>query len=226
MDNSMTLYARSDVASVTVSRSHHGCGETHRRPLQNGSPVRLWALTCVPCETHLTHDPLWAGTVPDVPDTPDETRAQENSQRTSVKSREDLMALAMAKIAGLPVSEFLGEMIGASANRGTVNCASGHENFPNAKFCAECGSKLGGNDEVKTGVALPPGAYRSDDAQDVASQPDGAAPPEKPARQPRQPKAAETGRTGRYAAPAPTPAPARSQAPRSLEEELASAPSI
>jgi hypothetical protein len=44
----MTLYARGDVQSVTVSG---GCGQSHRRPLtEDGNPERIFELTCPPCE--------------------------------------------------------------------------------------------------------------------------------------------------------------------------------
>lgn len=44
----MTLYARGDVQSVTVSG---GCGQSHRRPLnEDGNPERIFELNCPPCE--------------------------------------------------------------------------------------------------------------------------------------------------------------------------------
>jgi hypothetical protein len=178
----MTTYARSDVASVTVGRSHGGCGETHRRPVTNGNPARSWGLVCSLCEAHLTHDPLWSGSLAEVPDTPDEVSARDNVQRHTARSRDDLVALALAKIAGLPVAEFLGEMVGQAADQGTVYCSAGHENFPTAKFCSECGgslkrdapgaladalmeaSRTGKAVTTTHGIALPPESRLTDDA--------------------------------------------------------------
>jgi hypothetical protein len=74
------------------------------------------------------------------------------------------MALALAKIAGLPVAEFLGGMLGQAADAGTVSCPNDHENFPSAKFCAECGASM----TKVTSASVEP--------------------EEKPARQPRQPR--------------------------------------
>ena len=161
----MTAYARSDVVSVTVSRSHRGCGQVHTRPVVNGAPARLWALTCPQCEPYLLKDPLWSATTADVPSTPDEDLARDSAQKSTTRSREDLMALALAKIAGLPVAEFLGEITGQVEGRGTVKCAAGHENFPTAKFCAECGASM----------SAAPALARAEK-------------PERVTRQPRQPR--------------------------------------
>lgn len=138
----MPVYARSDVMYVTVGRKHGGCGESHARPVVNGAPTRTWKLDCPQCQAHLAHDPLWSGTMADVPSTPDEDLARDNAEKSTARSREDIMALALAKIAGLPVAEFLGGMIGQAADTGTVSCPDGHENFPTSKFCAECGAKM------------------------------------------------------------------------------------
>jgi hypothetical protein len=161
----MPVYARSDVMHVTVSRAHGGCGEPHTRPVRNGAPSKTWALDCPQCQRYLTHDPLWSGTMADVPSTPDEDLARDNAEKSTARSRDDIMALALAKIAGLPVAEFLGGMIGQATDAGTVSCLNGHENFPSAKFCAECGTSM-------TKAADAP-----------------AEPEVKPARQPRQPRA-------------------------------------
>lgn len=139
----MTVYARSDIAAVTVGRSHGGCGEVHSRPVVNGAPARTWGLTCPPCEAHLTHDPAWSGTLADVPSTPDEDLARESAVKKTISSRDDIMALALAKIAGLPVAEYLTGMVGKAVDSGTVLCNRGHENFPQSKFCGECGAPLG-----------------------------------------------------------------------------------
>src|SRR5215472_6585962 len=121
-------YARSDVMYVTVSRAHGGCGESHSRPVRNGAPAKMWQLNCPKCSAYLLHDPLWSGTLADVPSTPDEDTARDNVEKNTARSREDIMALALAKIAGLPVADFLSGMVGQATDTGTVNCSAGHEN--------------------------------------------------------------------------------------------------
>jgi hypothetical protein len=46
----MTLYARGDIQSVTVTG---GCGKSHRRPVVKGTPVKIFELDCPPCEHHI-----------------------------------------------------------------------------------------------------------------------------------------------------------------------------
>lgn len=138
----MPVYARSDVMYVTVGRKHGGCGEPHARPVVNGAPARSWKLDCPQCQSHLAHDPLWSGTMADVPSTPDEDLARDNVEKSTARSREDIMALALAKIAGLPVAEYLSGMLGNAVDTGTVSCPDGHENFPSSKFCGECGARM------------------------------------------------------------------------------------
>lgn len=145
----MSVYARSDVMNVTVSRAHGGCGQPHSRPVRNGAAARTWALDCPLCQQYLSGDPLWSGTLADVPATPDEDLARDSAEKQTSRSREDIMALALAKIAGLPVAEFLGGMIGQAADTGTVACHAGHENFPSAKFCAECGERISASGDVE-----------------------------------------------------------------------------
>jgi hypothetical protein len=135
-------YARSDVMNVTVSRAHGGCGDPHSRPIRNGAPAKIWQLDCPQCRAYLHDDPLWSDTLADLPSTPDEDTARDTAEKHTARSRDDIMALALAKIAGLPVAEFLSGMVGQAADSGTVECAAGHENFPSAKFCAECGERL------------------------------------------------------------------------------------
>lgn len=70
----MTVYARNDVCAVSISPTHGGCGVTHSRPVVEGAPAKLWALTCHGgCEDYLRHDPLWAATPQNIPETADET---------------------------------------------------------------------------------------------------------------------------------------------------------
>jgi hypothetical protein len=97
------------------------------------------------------------------------------------------MALALAKIAGLPVAEFLGGMIGQAADDGVITCAAGHDNFPSAKFCAECGGRL--SPMVTRGLMEVP-RQRDDLVPLSASAPPAVkAPVVRKPRAPRQPSA-------------------------------------
>src|SRR5580698_6953669 len=49
----MTLYARSDLMSVSVPVASGGCGGTHSRPVRDGAPARDFRLDCPGCETFL-----------------------------------------------------------------------------------------------------------------------------------------------------------------------------
>lgn len=192
----MPVFARSDVLCTTVSRAHGGCGEVHRRPLVGGAPAKVWRLDCPLCQGHLARDPLWSGNEASIPATPDEDRAVENSNTLFSRNRDDIMTMALARLAGLPEGMLLNSDAAQMARQALVKCAEGHDNFPGTKFCGECGTSL-------------------DSGQAVSVITDA---PEKPARQPRQPKPPR--QPGLQKMPAPAPRPA------SLEEELLSAPSI
>jgi hypothetical protein len=185
--------------SVAVSRAHGGCGEPHSRPVSHGAPAKIWALNCPQCSEYLANDPLWSGTLADVPTTPDEDLARDNAEKSTTRSREDIMALALAKIAGLPVAEFLEPMIKRTADYGTIACAAGHENVPSSKFCAECGARLvisvpavpDADDRTLPAAAVTvPATVESDDQERSGPPPvpSAAAPARRPARQVTQPK--------------------------------------
>lgn len=206
----MPVYARSDVMTTAISRAHGGCGEVHRRPItQDGEPARVWRLDCQYCQAHLAHDPLWSGNEGTIPATPDESTAIENSNTLFSRNRDDIMTMALARLAGLPEGGLLrGNDTAAAARQALVKCPDGHDNFPGTKFCGECGIRLDGE---------------SDGANVTADV------PEKKVRQPRQPRASKD---------TPEPAPSQASAdeelrsetapqrPRSLEEELLNTPSI
>jgi hypothetical protein len=174
----MPLYARSDVMSVTVSRAHGGCGTAHTRPVKQGAPARTWQLDCPQCQGFLAHDPLWSGTLADVPPTYDEKRNEESANFTFTKNRDDIMTMALAKIAGLPTGGMLAGTVTQTAEQGAGSCSNGHVNFAGVKFCGECGERLG----------TPAAATVITDAGQVTQVDGGAASPTpaQPARQPRQ----------------------------------------
>lgn len=143
----MPLYARSDLASVTVSAAHGGCGEVHVRPAPGGNPDPVWKLTCVPCEAHLRTDPLWSPTLSEVPETPDEEKARTDFENRGAIDRDQVMALAMAKLAGVDLPETMRRPISGLQPHvpvvaGEIVCEYGHPNEAGSKFCAECGSPL------------------------------------------------------------------------------------
>jgi hypothetical protein len=228
MDEAMP-FARSDIMSTTISKTHGGCGETHRRPFIGGAPAETWELNCPQCREYLSTDPLWSATLADVPVTYDEKRQEESANFTFTKNRDDIMTMALAKIAGLDTGGMLAGIAARTATHGTVKCERGHDNFAGVKFCGECGGKIGGSEatdvlvaameeaaatgravNTEYGTALPPGTMMPDETPAVKT----AAPVAKPARQARQQRQVK-------------PAPQRqAPAPRSLEEEIASTPSI
>lgn len=143
----MSLYARSDISAVSVSPSHGGCGVSHSRPAPGGQPDPVWKLDCVPCEAHLRSDPLWSVTLSDVPETPDEASAREDFEKRRVFDQQGVMAMAMAKMAGIELPETLRRPLSGLAphiqiTSGQVECAAGHGNEPGSKYCAECGSLM------------------------------------------------------------------------------------
>lgn len=95
----MTLYARSDVMSVALSKDHGGCGATHTRPVTHGAPAKVWALDCAPCEDHLRSDPHWAVDALEIPETPDEIRARETQEKRGEHAQKQNLENAVASLA-------------------------------------------------------------------------------------------------------------------------------
>ena len=141
------LFARSDLASVTVSAAHGGCTQVHVRPAPGGNPAPVWKLDCVQCEAHLRSDPLWSPTLSEVPETPDETNAREDFDKRGAFDRDAVMAMAMAKLANIELPETLRRPLTGLAPHvpmitGLMECDAGHPNEPGMKFCGECGVPL------------------------------------------------------------------------------------
>jgi hypothetical protein len=103
----MTVYARSDVCYVAISKDHGGCGVGHGRPVVHGAPAKVWSLTCHDgCEDLLRHDPLWAPTPQAIPETPDEVVIREDVEKrgeieraSSMAETNQLIALALSRLA-------------------------------------------------------------------------------------------------------------------------------
>ena len=144
----MTMYAPSDIHSLSVSvDGHGGCGETHNRPLDAaGNPVQPWGLTCPPCEEFvLKFDPRWSRTIDGITETYDEKLSREAFEQKGVRSRDALMAIAMARMAGIhEIPPGVAKMIGTLPAHvpGVVLCGRSHENTPGSRFCRSCGEAL------------------------------------------------------------------------------------
>lgn len=150
----MTVYARSDVAAVSISTEHGGCGVSHSRPAPGGVPARVWALTCHGgCEDFLRGDPLWASTPQSVPETPDEVSIRTDAERRGQVEQQTSMTQALndlAKLGNLP--EVLAQLLGNAAQGGKAEaitieqelrlCRNGHANSRTVKFCGECGADM------------------------------------------------------------------------------------
>jgi hypothetical protein len=149
----MTVYARSDLVSVSISSSHGGCGKTHSRPVTDGAPEAIWALTCHNgCEDHLRSDPLWASSITKIPESPDEEENRKSREARDGRDLELATGTALSQLAGIPgAMEQLANAVLAMAKgqqRAEVPsgmmllCRDGHLNSPESKFCATCGVSL------------------------------------------------------------------------------------
>lgn len=143
----MSVYARADLASVTVSSAHGGCGLVHSRPAPGGNPVAVWKLDCSACEKYLRQDPLWSATVSEIPETPDQKLTREDWEKRGVKDRDNVLALALGKLAGVELPDTIrmpiaGQQPHLPAIAGMLVCANGHDCEPGSKFCAECGGPV------------------------------------------------------------------------------------
>lgn len=140
----MTVYSRSDVAAVTVPvADFRGCGNVHSRPVVSGAPVKIWALDCPPCEDHLRHSGQWSTTVSELPETYDEKLSREDFEKRGALDERKLMAMALAKMNGIPIPETISGMLGApAALAGVLECPAGHGQPAGSKFCNECGAPM------------------------------------------------------------------------------------
>jgi hypothetical protein len=169
----MTVYARSDLAHVSVSKAHGGCGRPggHSRPVEHGAPAAIWALTCSEgCEDQLRHDPCWSVTASEIPETWDESKIREDFEKRGARDKDALMTLIMAKSVGLDPSqlpESLTRMISGTPLHiplaGVMECAGcGHASPPGMKFCGVCGQPMS-RPVTKAALDAPPVAAPSQD---------------------------------------------------------------
>jgi SAP domain-containing protein len=129
----MTLYARSDMMSVSIPATSGGCGANHTRPVVEGAPVRDWGLDCPPCEGYLRgdrkqkilkttpgdskngvpipgrqervadSDPFWSSTAESVPLTPDELKVNAGRTERATTQIQMIQALAALRAAGTEI---------------------------------------------------------------------------------------------------------------------------
>jgi|SRR5277367_705710 len=206
----MPLYARADVMSVSIGQAHGGCGNSHTRPVVQGAPVKIWKLACSQCQGYLANDPLWSGNLADIPSTPDEERGKENADILFARNRDDVMTMALARIAGMPAGDLMKNVAIQTAEQGTVRCSDGHDNFPTAHFCGECGIQLG---VIKQPVSTAAVTAEAPSPAPVV-EPTAVS---KPVRQPRQSREMRETRPARVIPPV---------GPTSLEDDISSVPSI
>jgi hypothetical protein len=139
----MSVFARSDVASVALSASHGGCGQIHTRPAPGGVPVNVWELECPQCEEHLRRDSLWAPTAASIPETPDEALARTSNEKRTAVDQAAKNLEAMEKLGNMP--EALAQALAQYLRPGQspmTTCPAGHSTPASASFCGECGSRM------------------------------------------------------------------------------------
>lgn len=155
----MTVHARSDLAAVTITPDHGGCGATHSRPVVEGAPAKLWSLTCHGgCEDVLRKDAHWSATISGVPETPDEKAYREDQELKGKQDQQNQTAEALSRLATLgdlpSAIAKLAEMFSGEPKREathTTPCAECSLPLTERdKFCPECGHKAA--TEVKIGL--------------------------------------------------------------------------
>lgn len=126
----MSLYARSDMMSVSIPVSSGGCGATHTRPVTHGAPAKIWKLDCdAGCEAYLKGsrkakvikvtpgdaragipqkmekiadaDPMWSSTPDTIPLTPDETSLNSRRESRGAQQIQMIQALAALRATGI-----------------------------------------------------------------------------------------------------------------------------
>jgi len=129
----LSLYARSDLMSVSIPETSGGCGATHMRPVTRGAPAKVWKLDCSPCEGYLRGDgkrkiikvipgdkdagipsrmehvidshPQWSSTPEGIPPTPDEQHVNRIRTERGQQQLQQLQALAALREAGLAIPD-------------------------------------------------------------------------------------------------------------------------
>ncbi len=137
----MPLYARSDLAYVIVPTTSGGCGNPHRRPVEQGAPAKVWQMDCHACADLLRHEPTWSTTLSEIPETYDEKLAREDFDKRGARDKDQVLAMALAKLAGVELPESLLRPITGNMPKAIamMECPAWHPGKPGSKFCATCG---------------------------------------------------------------------------------------
>jgi hypothetical protein len=146
----MTMFAPSDISEINVSTAHGGCGQRHARGTdETGQPVQPWGITCPSCETFLASEGRFSKTVDGIKETFDETLAREAWETKGIKDRDALLAVAMARMAGVSQSQIpptVQRMISGLQPHipvaGEMICPKGHTNVPGGRYCSACGAQM------------------------------------------------------------------------------------
>ena len=127
----MTLYARSDLMSVSIPVASGGCGSLHTRPVRNGVKDKEFELDCPPCESYLSGerkpkilttipgnpkagipatqkrvadaDPMWSSSPETIPLTPDEQSVNATRTERATSQIQMIQALAALRAAGTDI---------------------------------------------------------------------------------------------------------------------------
>ena len=178
----MTVHARSDLNAVTISPEIGGCGQLHSRPVHQGAPVKLWSLTCAPCELILKGDAHWSGTISGIPETPDEKSEREDMENRGKLDQQNQTAEALSKLSSLgDLPAAIAQLAGMFSNQehrrqDSQTCAScGNKMVMGAKFCGECGKPTAEVQEelenlVKVGAHIDVEALSYQQLKDLATE--------------------------------------------------------
>lgn len=161
----MSVWARSDVCYVGISRDHGGCGEGHSRPVVQGAPVQVWQLTCGGgCEDYLRGDPLWSATPTGIPETVDEKATREDVEKRGALEQAQATADALSQLAKLgDLPAVLGRFMEFMASGGQLPAAPRADVVATREgaapalppVAAEPGSAGGGLPEDLESMSLP-----------------------------------------------------------------------
>lgn len=104
-------------------------------------------------------DPQWSSVPEQIPMTPDELRADRHFRDTAQLQIDAMNALGTAMANGLKIPPEMMYLLRKQLPpemliQGSVICASGHDNAPGARFCAECGVNMNARAQIENPVTV------------------------------------------------------------------------